>query len=148
MTSFLASHRPTGTAGTGQAAACLAIAGRVEAAREVILGLPAPLRDDAVNYVFTVAHPVADAGDDESAGPIMEMVVEFQPDQYMALYHAGIAEAARGDDDKARRHLTRFLTIYQARDGWTHNARTALASLDRPQAQRTVKRGSEGSIVY
>jgi hypothetical protein len=139
---------PSSLQGTAQRAGCLAIAGKVDAARQAILGLAPPDRNAAVDYVFLVAHPVADAGDDESAGPIMELVVAFQPDQFMALYHAGMAKAITGDDDKARLYLTRFLAIYQSPDGWNQNARKALDALDRPRAERTVKQGSEGSIVY
>jgi hypothetical protein len=149
VTTFLASHDPGRRAdGAAQRAACLAIAGKVDAARRVIIALTPRERDTAVNYVFLAAHPVADAGDDASAGPIMELVVEFQPDQYMALYHAGMAAAIAGDDDRARRHLIRFLEIYRAPDGWNQNATKALEALVRPKAQRTVKQGSEGSIVY
>ena len=149
VTTFLASHDPgLGVDGATQRAACLAIAGKIGAARKVLFALPVRERTAAADYVFLVAHPVADAGDDESAGPIMELVVELEPDQYMALYHAGMAEAIMGDDDQARRHLTRFLEIYRASDGWTRNAWNALGSLDRPRAQRVVKRGGEGSIVY
>lgn len=149
VTTFLASHDPgRGAAGAAQRAACLAIAGKIDAARRVIVALRPSERDTAVNYVFVVAHPVADAGDDASAGPIMELVVEFQPDQYMALYHAGMAAAIAGDDDRARDHLVRFLEIYRSPDGWNQSATKALEALTRPRAQRTVKRGSEGSIVY
>ena len=149
VTTFLASHDPgRGADAAAQRAACLAIAGKTDAARVVILALSPTDRTTAVNYVFLTAHPVADAGDDASAGPIMELVVEFQPDQYMALYHAGMAAAIAGDDDRARRHLVRFLEIYRAPDGWNQNATRALAALLRPTAQRTVKQGREGSIVY
>lgn len=149
VTTFLASHGPArGTDGAAQRAACLAIAGKVDAARQVIVALAPPERNPAVDYVFLAAHPVADAGDDASAGPIMELVVEFQPDQYMALYHAGMAAAIAGDDDRARRHLIRFLEIYRSPDGWNQNATKALEALIRPRAQRTVKQGREGSIVY
>jgi hypothetical protein len=149
VTTFLASHDPgRGAAGATQRATCLAIAGKIEPARAVIVALSPAERNAAVSAMFLAAHPVADAGDDASAGPIMELVVEFQPDQYMALYHAGMAAAIAGDDDRARRHLVRFLEIYRSPDGWNQNATRALESLLRPKAQRTVKQGSEGSIVY
>ena len=146
---LLALHDPGhGLRAAGQRAACLAIAGKIDAARRVIAGLPRRDQNAVVNQVFLVAHPVADAGDDVSAGPVMELVLEFQPDQYMALYHAGMAGAIAGDDDRARQHLTRFLTVYRSRDGWTQSAQRALRSLDRPATQRMVQRGGEGSIVY
>ena len=149
VTTFLSSNDPgPGTDGASYRAGCLALGGKIAAAREVILALPAANRDQAVSFVFNVGHPVADQGDDESAGPIMELVVEFQPDQYMALYHAGMAEAGRGDDARARANLTRFLQIYRNEDGWGANAKRALAALDRPQTERTVQQGAEGSVVY
>jgi hypothetical protein len=149
VATFLASHDPGhDVRGAGQRAACLALAGKIDAARRVIAAVDPGDRDSVVNQVFFVGHPVADAGDDASAGPIMELVVEFQPDQFMALYHAGMAAAVAGDDERARRHLTRFLAIYRARDGWSQNALAALAALDHPQPQRVVKQGGEGTIVY
>jgi hypothetical protein len=149
VTTFLATHNPgSDVRGAGQRAACLALAGKIDAARRVIAALAPGDRDPVVNQVFFVGHPVADAGDDASARPIMELVIEFQPDQFMALYHAGMAAAVAGDDDLARGHLIRFLAIYRARDGWSQNANAALAALDRPRPQRVVKQGGEGSLVY
>jgi hypothetical protein len=149
VNSFLARHAPGPTVEVAaQRAACFAIAGKIAEARLILLGLAPSQRNAAVNNVFLIAHPVADAGDDESAGPIMELVLEFQPDQYMALYHAGMAKAITGDDDSARRYLSRFLTLYLNQDGWNQNAHRALAALDRPRVERTVERGREGSFVY
>jgi hypothetical protein len=146
---FLEANDPGRDAdGMSYRATCLALAGKITAARETIVAMPVSDRDRAVNFMFGVAHPVADMGDDESAGPIMALVVEFQPDQYMALYHAGMAKAVTGDDARARELLGRFLEIYRTDDGWTANARRALQSLDRPRAQRTVERGHEGSVIY
>ena len=65
---------------------------------------------------------MADAGDDLSAGPIMELVVEFWPNHYMALYHAGMSRHALGQPDLARPHLESFLEHYEANDGWRRNA--------------------------
>ena len=122
---------PTGIDGAGYEAGCLALAGKIDRAREVIGRLPAAARWQAAGLVFDLAHPVADAGDDASAGPIMAMVVEFWPNHPMALYHAGAAEAALGDAPKARTHLTAFLRYYQTRDGWRTNARALLRKLRR-----------------
>ena len=72
---------------------------------------------------------VMDAGDDRSAGPIMELVVHYIPDHYMALYHAGMSEAALGQPALARAHLESFLKYYHENDGWTANARATLARL-------------------
>jgi predicted HD phosphohydrolase len=96
--------------------------------------LIAALDDDdrwrAAGIVFEIGHPVADMGDDRSAGPIMELVVEFWPNHYMALYHAGAARYALGEPVAARRHLAAFLEHYTAMDGWTRNAHRMLADLE------------------
>jgi hypothetical protein len=105
------------------------LAGKIERARWVIDELPVEHRPTAANIVFSVAHPVADAGDDRSAGPIMELVVDYIPDHYMALYHAGMSEYALGQHALARKHLEAFLTYYQQNDGWTGQARAALARM-------------------
>ena len=123
---------PSGVEGAGYSAACYALAGKIERARQTIDRLGADDRSAAAGIVFAVGHPVADAGDDESAGPIMRLVVEYQPDNYMALYHAGMSEYILGHADLARANLEKFLSIYHAEDGWRANARTVLARLDGP----------------
>ena len=120
---------PASADGTGYAAACLALAGKIDKARELIMQLPASERTTAVEIVFEVGHPVADAGDDKSAGPIMELVVEFIPNHYMALYHAGASEFILGQSDLSRQHLESFLNYYHENDGWRSNALTMLQKL-------------------
>ncbi len=113
---------PGGPDGTAYQAACLALAGKIDRARELLAGLSGDSQWRAAGIVFEVAHPVADAGDDRSAGPIMALVTEFWPNHYMALYHAGASEAALGDLAAARRHLEAFLRNYQVEDGWRSSA--------------------------
>lgn len=120
---------PSGTEGTGYAAACLALAGKIDKARDLILALPSGERVQAAGIVFEIGHPVADAGDDKSAGPIMELVVEFWPNHYMALYHAGASEYILGQGDLARQHLESFLEYYHENDGWHSNAIEMLQKL-------------------
>jgi hypothetical protein len=121
---------PEGPQGSGYSAACFALAGKIERARATIDRLPAGDRSEAAGIVFAVGHPVADAGDDASAGPIMRLVVEYPSGNYMALYHAGISEDILGHAEVARTHLQRFLAIYQPEDGWRANAKAVLARLD------------------
>ena len=121
---------PATVEGQGYSAACFALGGRIDSARAVIDRLSQSERPQAAGIVFNVGHPVADAGDDRSAGPIMELVLEYWPNQYMALYHAGMSEYALGKPDLARQHLTSFLEYYHEDDGWTHNARDVLARLE------------------
>jgi hypothetical protein len=120
---------PAGSDGAGWGAACLALAGKVDRAREIILGLPSTDRAGAASILFGVGHPVADAGDDRSAGPIMALVVEFTPDNYMALYHAGMSEYTLGQRDLARDHLARFVKLYSSADGWRTNALEVLGRM-------------------
>jgi hypothetical protein len=121
---------PTTVEGAGYKAACLALAGKIDDARRVIDGIPQGNRTQAVAIVFDVGHPVADAGDDRSAGPIMELVVDYWPNHYMALYHAGMAEYMLGQRDLAKKNLTEFLQLYHENDGWRANGLTVLARLD------------------
>ncbi len=79
--------------------------------------------------VFEVGHPAADAGDDVGAGPLMELVVEFWPNHYMALCHAGDASFEVGDAPRARDYLERFLQEYKIEDGWWSNAHAILSEI-------------------
>lgn len=120
---------PATLEGAGYSAACYALAGRIDAARQVIDRLPGDERWRAAGIVFDVGHPVADAGDDKSAGPIMELVVGYWPNHYMALYHAGMSEYILGQRDLARDHLRAFLELYSNDDGWRRNAIEVLSRL-------------------
>lgn len=120
---------PAGGDGTAYQAACYALAGRIDSADTAIRGLPERDRARAAGVVFGIGHPVADSGDDVSSAPIMRLVIGYQPDNYMALYHAGISEFTLGDYERARPHLERFLELYDANDGWTSRAESALARL-------------------
>jgi hypothetical protein len=123
-------HRaPATLEGQGYSAACYALGGQLVDAHAVIDRLPAADRYRAAGIVFDVAHPVADAGDDRSAGPIMELVISYWPNHYMALYHAGMAEYSLDQPDLARKNLTAFLSYYHEDDGWTRNAQSTLARL-------------------
>ncbi|MDB4891548.1 MAG: serine/threonine protein kinase, partial [Gemmatimonadetes bacterium] len=124
------SSPPSGVQGAGYHAACFALAGRIDDARAVIDSLSEGERRMAASIVFEVGHPVADAGDDRSAGPMMELVVGYQPDNYMALYHAGISQYMLGERDLARKNLSAFLELYKENDGWRSNGLAVLAKLN------------------
>ncbi len=124
---------PADIEGQGFSAACYALGGKLDAARGVIDRLAESDRFRAAGIVFEVAHPVADAGDNRSAGPIMELVVDYWPNHYMALYHAGMAEFALGQPALATKNLTAFLSYYHENDGWTQSARETLARLEGQQ---------------
>jgi len=114
--------------GAGYAASCWALAGKIPQARMTIEALRFDHRAYAASVVFYIAHPVADRGDDVSAGPMMELVLEFKPDDFQALYHAGMSEYALGKPDEARIKLTQFRRLYTATDFFGTNAD---ATLDR-----------------
>ncbi len=82
-----------------------------------------------IRVVFGVAHPVADAGDNEAAEPIMALVVEFWPNHYMPLYHAGAARFETGDYQAAVGYLSRFLDNYEPDDGWRKSAISMLEDM-------------------
>jgi len=120
---------PAGYEGSAYQAACYALAGRIYQAREVIRALPPGERAGAADLFLSIADPVADAGDDRAAGPMMRLVLEFRPDSYIALYHAGMSEYALGDRRSAGLHLRHFLRVYAAEDGWRARAREVLAEM-------------------
>jgi tetratricopeptide (TPR) repeat protein len=125
---------PATVAGAGYHAACFALAGRIDDARRIIDKLSPSDRYKAAGIVFDAGHPVADAGDDRSAGPIMELVIDYWPNHYMALYHAGMAEYMLGQRDLSRHNLQEFLKYYHEHDGWTSNAVEVLRRLDDSKA--------------
>jgi hypothetical protein len=120
---------PATQEGAMQGAACYALAGRIDDARALIEGLPEEQRYHAAGFVFEAGHPAADAGDDIAAGPLMELVVEFWPNHYMALYHAGAARYEVGDHERAKGYLDRFLVEYSVEDGWRTSAKGMLEAI-------------------
>lgn len=134
---------PAGLVGQGYKAACFALAGKIDDARTIIDALPKPDRFRAAGIVFEVGHPVADAGDDRSAGPIMELVIDYWPNHYMALYHAGMSEYMLGQYPLAEHNLVEFLKYYHENDGWTSNAKEVLGRLRVPGASKDLRRPRE-----
>ena len=130
---------PATVEGAGYSAACYALAGKIDRAREVIDRLDRGDRAAAAGIVFEIGHPVADAGDDQSAGPIMRLVGDaISRENYMALYHAGMSEYILGQMDLAKTHLTQFLDLYTADDGWRNNALDVLHRLDVGRSRRDL----------
>ena len=127
---FISRNPPVaGWQGTGYAAGCWALAGRIDEARSLLQRVPQADRSRAAGIVFDLAHPVADAGDYVAAAAIMNLVIESWPNHYMALYHAGMSDYVLGNRDRARAHLTDFLKLYATEDGFRHAAKDALAKL-------------------
>lgn len=124
---------PAGYEGNAYQAACYALAGKIDLARRAILALPADQRGNAMGLFLSIADPVADAGDDQAAGPMMRLVLEFSPDSYIALYHAGLSEYALGDRASAVVHLRRFLQVYGSEDGFRARAKEVLREMGVPE---------------
>lgn len=129
-TAMRSSPPPDSPDGAAYAASCYALAGKIDRARDILESLPEDQRYRAAGVVFGIGHPVADAGDDESAGPIMQLVLEYQPDNYMALYHAGMSEYILGNMPESEQRLREFLGLYQREDGWRRNALTVLERIE------------------
>ncbi len=130
VTAMSSATYPKTPQGYGYAASCYALAGRIDLADQVILQLPPNDRASAAYIVFNIGHPVADAGDDKSAGLIMNLVLRYWPDNYMALFHAGMSEYILNDYPQSKTHLEAFLRIYQQQDGWTAKAKSALDRME------------------
>ena len=80
------------------------------------------------------------AGLPRAAGPIMELVLVYWPENYQAMYHAGMAAWATSDPARARQRLTAFLGMYHTDDGFTRNAREVLRRLDGGAGERPLER--------
>ena len=78
-----------------------------------------------------IGDPIADSGDNLSAGPLMRLILRYEPENYIALYHAGMAEFALEQHEIAKKHLSRFVEIYKNQDGFRS---TALSTLERLQS--------------
>jgi hypothetical protein len=61
----------------------------------------------------------------------MNLVLRYWPDNYMALFHAGMSEYILNDYSHANNHLKSFLRVYQQQDGWTEKAKSALDRMER-----------------
>jgi hypothetical protein len=133
------SPAPATSEGAGYAAACFAVAGKMDRARSVIEGMARGERASAANVLFEVAHPVADAGDDRASGPMMELVLEYWPNNYMALYHAGMSEYSMGQNAVAEKNLREFLRMYPTQDGFNSNAQDALKAMEKASGAATLR---------
>jgi hypothetical protein len=114
---------PDGVEGTGYKAACFALARQVPTARAFLLGLPRDEQVVGASVVYDVAQQLASENRHDIAGPLMELVLEFWPDHYLALFEAGKARYVSGDLHAAQGLLGRFLEVYVGDDSLVANAR-------------------------
>jgi hypothetical protein len=124
----------------GHETACLALADEIDKARAVLEKLSTAERGKAIGIVFNLIHPIADGGDEVAAGPGMELVAEFWPQNYQAIYHAGIAAYEKRDDERAKRHLTRFLEMYKRNDGFGKKAKRVLGIIEQFEKDDATER--------
>lgn len=117
--------------GKGYQAACYILAARIEEADKVIMSVPQQSQAQAAGIVFNVGHPIADSGDDKSAGPIMNLVLKYWPENYQAVYHAGMSEFALKQYSESKVHLNKFLTMYKNNDYFHQTAVKTLEQLDK-----------------
>ncbi|MBW4617914.1 MAG: serine/threonine protein kinase [Cyanosarcina radialis HA8281-LM2] len=130
-TAIRSSPPPNTNEGQAYAAGCYALAGKIDRADRLIQQLPKNSRSYAAAIVFGIGHPVADAGDDESASEIMRLVLKYQPDNFMALYHAGMSDYILNDMPSAKQNLQKFLEIYKNEDSWRQNAIEVLGYIEK-----------------
>jgi hypothetical protein len=110
-------------------AMCYGLAGRISDAHIALGKLSERDRAVALAGIFSLADATADAGHDEAVVDQMELVIEYDPNNFQALFHAGIAEAHRARGPLATQYLNRFLALYPTEDGWRARAKAALAQL-------------------
>ena len=82
---------PVSRDGQSYAATCLAMADRIDEARTVLYALSPEDQQREASLMFGAIHVEADAGREAEVSTAMELVLELQPANVMALYHAGSA---------------------------------------------------------
>jgi hypothetical protein len=142
---------PSSLDGAGFAAACASLAGDLRLARWHVARFPKDQHAHAVWPTFEIAHRMADKHPkNQQIAAIMRLVIEFWPENYMALYHAGIAELAAGDTTRATKHLQGFLKIYTQHDAFSTAATAAVAELANPttDCSHPIAVDGEGTKLY
>jgi serine/threonine protein kinase len=141
VTAIHASPPPNTIEGKGFAAGCYALAGKIDLADNLIQQLPQNAQAIAVSIVLSIAHPIAEAGDYQSVGLIMGLVLKYIPNNSTALYYAGMFEYSRGNISMAKQHLQKFVDFYRVDDNRRLNALTALGRIE--QSNNFVKPPSQ-----
>jgi serine/threonine protein kinase len=140
---------PDNDSGLAFAAACAAVAGDLNLAREKIAATDDPKY--ASWPTFAVAHPLADQrNDDPAVANIMRLVLEFWPENFLANYHAGITEFIQRDN-RAAQHLGAVIQYYPTEDDFKATARTLLQELVSPgpsNCDRVVVIDPEGNRIH
>ena len=108
--------------------------GRSTRARTVIDALAAGDRAQAAEHRFKIGHPVADAGDDQSAGPDHAARGELPARQLHGALPRRDVRVHPGPDGFRAHPPEQFIDLYRAEDGWRSNALDVLRRLERPNA--------------
>ena len=127
--------------GIGLAAACWALAGRIDSARGRLLELRSS-RDSvrAAVVLHNIAYPGMNARDFRSIGPMLELVLSLQPNNDLALYWAGLSEYDLGQRERARDHLRRYLLVNPTADERHAHALDVLRRLGPLEVEKTLPR--------
>ncbi|MHB8877030.1 MAG: serine/threonine-protein kinase, partial [Myxococcaceae bacterium] len=90
---------------------CLLLAGKVAAARSLLVPMPRLQRWNVADAVFTVIDPNDTKATNEAAQPVMALLVELVPDHDRALFQLAIAEYGH-DNEAAIRHMEESMRVY------------------------------------
>ena len=126
--------------GTAFAIACAAAAGDLDLAHQKLMAVSSDQRAYAAGAMFELAHEMADRrNNDPNVAKIMRLVIEVWPNNYQALYAAGVVEFQQAADPKqTRQHLLDFLVTYDREDGFSATARAILDQLDHKDCKRKI----------
>jgi hypothetical protein len=106
--------------------ACAALAGDIALVRHMLDEQPAGSRAFAIGPTFQIAHDIADrVNNDPAVADIMRIVIDVWPDNYQALYAAGLVEFQTGDA-RAASHLRKFIELHPG-DAFSQTAQDVLA---------------------
>lgn len=124
-----ANPAPQGDAGAAFSAGCFALAGKTERAHELMETIPPDRRAQAAKRLLEAVRSDADGFADPSSAGLLELLLEYAPDDVDALYRSGMAEIAGGDAKTAERRLRRFLDLAGAADPRRSKAIAKLSDL-------------------
>lgn len=134
---FLEAHpppkgHPPAQQRAGFAAACHAFAGDMDGVRRQLDGVAEHDRLGTLRLFFHITHSVADEGPEQelAMGDAMELVAKRWPENYQAVFHAGMAAYAREDFAHARERLAQFLKMYERSGIYRRRATETLAAID------------------
>ena len=121
---------PTSVQGQSWLAACYAFAGNLSAVRRVVSDLPHEQRAAAANVALDVIDP--GVREDRDVALVAELLLEFTPDNKVAVFHAGMRAFESGRFEAADQLLRRFLVLHATDDGWARRTRETIVRIPQP----------------